>query len=161
MALLGSDNSQFFGFEADFVDSLRCIPMAVRFRLDVTGVKMKLNEWSKLDKARRVDLAQTPCATEVEIRLYREEISLLVEKTSGSPPSMLAELPVPVWESPDEVPVQVINQARDLDLEVPLQAWACLSTLQRFALIKLSRSGHENRNFLPAMFEFGLAPKPD
>jgi hypothetical protein len=160
----GSSNdradSRFFGFEADFVDSLRCIPMAVRFRLDVTGVKMKLNEWAKLDKARRLDLAQTPCATEKEVSLYREEVSALVEKTSGARPTMLAELPEPVWENPGEVPGQVLDQARALGLDLPLKGWAGLSTLQRFALMKLSRPGHENRNFLPAMAEFGLAPKP-
>jgi hypothetical protein len=39
---------------------------------------------------------------------------------------------------------------------VPEQ-WAALSPLQRFALIKLSRSSHENSNFLPALKEFQLA----
>jgi len=29
--------------------------------------------------------------------------------------------------------------------------------LQRFALFKLTRKGHGNRNFLPALREFGLA----
>jgi hypothetical protein len=31
-----------------------------------------------------------------------------------------------------------------------------LTPLQRFALIKLTRSQHENNNFLPALIEFGL-----
>jgi Conserved nitrate reductase-associated protein (Nitr_red_assoc) len=32
--------------------------------------------------------------------------------------------------------------------------WATLTPDQRFALLKLSRSNHENRNFLPALKEF-------
>lgn len=34
--------------------------------------------------------------------------------------------------------------------------WAALLPLQRFALVKLARSRHENENFVPAMREFGL-----
>ena len=155
----GPTDSTFFGFEADFVESLRCIPMAVRLRLDVTGVKMKLNEWSKLTQPERLDLALGPCATAEEIRIYREEVSALVEKTSGARPSMLSELPEPAWEDSSRVPGQVLDQARALGLDLPLSTWASLRPLQRFALVKLSRPGHENRNFLPAVKEFGLAPQ--
>jgi hypothetical protein len=30
-----------FGFEADFAGDLRCLPMAVRRKLDLAGVKLK------------------------------------------------------------------------------------------------------------------------
>ncbi len=150
-------DSTFFGFEADFVDSLRCIPMAVRMRLDVAGVKLKLNEWSKLGQAERLALAKNPCRAAPEIDAYKEGLSRLVEKTSGSRPSMLLDLPDPVWEDAERIPSQILDQARSLGLDLPASAWSSLSPLQRFALSKLSRPGHENRNFLPAMREFGLA----
>ena len=152
-------DSEFFGFEADFVDSLRCIPMAVRLRLDVTGVKLKLNEWSKLGQADRLALAKTSYRAPSETQAYREALALLVEKTSGTRPSMLAELPEAIWEDPSRVPDQVAGQARALGLDLPQSSWAALHPLQRFALTKLSRPGHENLNFLPAMKEFGLAPE--
>ena len=150
-------DSTFFGFEADFVDSLRCIPMAVRLRLDVTGIKLKLNEWAKLGQTDRLALARTSCRGPAAMQAYSEALSRLVEKTSGSRPSMLPELPEAIWEDPSQVPTQVTEQARALGLELPQPAWAALHPLQRFALTKLSRPGHENRNFLPAMQEFGLA----
>lgn len=149
-------DSAFFGFEADFVDSLRCIPMAVRLRLDVTGVKLKLNEWAKLNQADRLALAKTSCRGPAEIQAYREALFRLVEKTCGARPSTLAELPEAVWEDPSRVPAQVSEQARALGLGLPQSSWARLHPLQRFALTKLSRPGHENLNFLPAMKEFGL-----
>jgi hypothetical protein len=155
-----SADSAFFGFEADFVDSLRCIPMAVRLRLDVTGVKLKLNEWSKLGQAERLALAKNPCRSDAEMSAYREGLFRLVEKTSATRPSMLLDLPDPVWEDPTRVPAQVLEQAKALGLEFPGEAWASLSPLQRFALTKLSRPGHENRNFLPAFREFGLDRSP-
>jgi hypothetical protein len=150
-------DSVFFGFEAEFVDSLRCIPMAVRLRLDATGVKLKLNEWSKLGQADRLALAKTPCRGPAELLAYGEALCRLVEKTSGARPSMLPELPEAVWEDPSRVPAQVTGQSRALGLDLPQPSWAALHPLQRFALTKLSRPGHENRNFLPAMKEFGLA----
>lgn len=150
-------NDSFFAFEADFVDSLRCIPMAVRLRLDLTGIKLKLNEWSKLGKSERLSLAANPCRSPEDLRKYREDVAALVTRVCGGPPSLLPELPEPIWENPDAVPGQVREQALLLGLEVSAEAWTSLSFLQRFALVKLSRPGHENRNFLPAMREFGLA----
>lgn len=39
----------FFQFESDFVATLRCIPMIVRFKLDLCGVKLSLKAWSRFD----------------------------------------------------------------------------------------------------------------
>jgi hypothetical protein len=151
-------DAQLFAFESDFVDSMRCIPMAARLRLDRTGVKLRLNEWSKLDPALRLALAQAPCRTVEERERWKGHLAEVVEKACGAPPALLAEAVDEVWENPDRTPAQVREQARPLGQDVPDAAWAKLGPLQRFALVKLSRPGHENRNFLPALREFGLAP---
>jgi hypothetical protein len=151
-------DTRFFGFESDFVDSLRCIPMAARLRLDRTGVKLKLNEWSKLAPELRLALAQAPCGSPAERERWKGELIGLVEQTAGAAPALLPEPVDEVWEDRGTVPVQVQDQARSLGLKVDPAAWAALSPLQRFALVKLSRPGHENRNFRPALIEFGLAP---
>jgi hypothetical protein len=62
----------FFEFEADFVDSLRCIPMQVRCKLDTCGIKLKLSDWSHLTQADREALVELPCSTETEIQAYRK-----------------------------------------------------------------------------------------
>lgn len=150
-------DSQFFGFEADFVDSMRCIPMAARLRLDRTGVKLKLNEWSKLPSDLRLALAQGPCASPQERAYWKEHLVGLVEKACGARPSLMPEPVDEVWEDAGKVPDQVRDQARSLGMTVAPEAWASLRPLKRFVLVKLSRPGHENRNFAPAMIEFGLA----
>jgi len=151
-------DTRFFGFESDFVDTMRCIPMAVRLRLDRTGVKLKLNEWSKLAPELRMALAQSPCGSPAERGQWKTYLIGLVVQVSGSPPSLLPEPVDEVWEDRGTVPDQVRDQAHALGLQVDSAAWAALSPLQRFALVKLSRPGHENRNFRPAMEEFGLVP---
>lgn len=151
-------DTRFFAFESDFVDTMRCIPMAVRLRLDRTGVKLKLNEWSKLAPELRMALAQAPCASPAEREQWKSYLIGLVEQATGAQPSLLPEPVDELWEDRGTVPAQVRDQARALGLAVEPAAWAALSPLQRFALVKLSRAGHENRNFRPAMAEFGLAP---
>jgi hypothetical protein len=42
-------------------------------------------------------------------------------------------------------------------MNISLTQWRGLTVLQRFALLKLTRPGHENKNFSKAMKEFGLA----
>jgi hypothetical protein len=54
------------------------------------------------------------------------------------------------------VPESVSAKAQELGVTITLAQWASLQPLQRFALIKLSRSSHENKNFLPAVKEFHL-----
>ena len=39
-----------------------------------------------------------------------------------------------------------------------LQQWSVLALMQRSVLVKLSRGGQDNVNFIPAIREFGLLP---
>ena len=55
---------KFFAFEADFVDSLRCIPMQARYNLDTCGIKLKLTDWNQMTPDERQALVEQPCTTE-------------------------------------------------------------------------------------------------
>lgn len=148
--------NNFFQFEADFVDSLRCIPMQVRCKLDTCGIKLKLADWNHFSQAERQALVDLPCGTENEIQAYREFLQQLILTQTGALPS---ELPVeshPAWMDTATVPETVREKAQELGVTLTQQQWAAITPLQRFALIKLSRPSHENRNFLPALQEFHL-----
>ncbi len=146
----------FFQFEADFVDSLRCIPMQVRYKLDTCGVKLKLEHWHQFSQRDREHLLIAPCHTPAEVAAYRETLQTLVMKHTGAPAKDLPIDPHPPWAQSDQIPELVLAQAQQYDTEIAISQWAALSDLQRFALCKLSRPGHENRNFLPALQEFNL-----
>lgn len=147
----------FFQFEADFVDSLRCIPMQVRYKLDTCGVKLKLPDWNHFSQDERQQLVDRLCSTEAEAQAYREMLHQFVTGHGGDRPSDLPIDPTPEWHNGSVIPTSVQEQSHNFGLALTLDQWASLNSLQRFALIKLSRSQHENRNFLPAMQEFGLA----
>ncbi|WP_346293486.1 nitrate reductase associated protein [Sphaerothrix gracilis] len=151
------EESAFFAFESDFVESLRCIPMQVRMKLDMCGVKLKLTHWHQFSAAERRSLTQQPCSTPIEIADYRQQLQQLVTHYNGAPAKDLPIDPQPAWLAA-QVPESVQAQAASVKAEISAQQWQDLSPSQRFALIKLSRPSHENRNFVPALKEFGLVP---
>ena len=146
----------YFNFEADFVDSLRCIPMIVRLKLDTCGVKLKLAEWNRFTQAECQQLVELPCDRDSEISDYRDYVSQLIFAHTGHEASLLAIDPQPQWSNDREIPESVTAKAAEEGVIIDRSHWANLTTIQRFALIKLTRSQHENNNFLPALREFGL-----
>lgn len=147
----------YFRFENDFVDSLRCIPMVVRYKLDTCGIKLKLPEWVKLSVTEKKELAVRPCFTGDEQRQYQIFLQDLVLKRCHHEVSTLPPVDA-AWEELTEVPAEVQQKAAEWSCApLTLNQWMSLDVLQRFALVKLSRSGHEGRNFPRALHEFGLA----
>lgn len=147
----------FFKFEADFVDSLRCIPMTVRLKLDTCGVKLKLAEWNHFTQVECQQLVDLPCEQAEEIRAYKEYVSKLIFDHTKHEATLLSIDPQPPWLNDREIPSSVTIKASEAQAKVSLEQWSKLTSLQRFALIKLTRSQHENNNFLPALIEFGIS----
>ena len=146
----------FFQFEDDFVASLRCIPMIVRYKLDTCGVKLKLAHWNQFPQSERQILVEQPTTTPEEIQSYRHLLQQLAEKYTDIP---LKDLPVeenPAWLDTEKIPETVEQKATETGVKLTLDQWQNLTPLQRFALIKLSRPSHENHNFIPAIKEFNL-----
>lgn len=148
--------TDFFQFEADFVESLRCIPLIVRMKLDTCGVKLKLNHWHEFTLEEREILVTKLCSNPSQAQEYADFLQKLVYQKTGEYAKTLEIEHNPLWQQKDTVPLQINEKAQELNIEITLNQWSNLTDLQRFALIKLSRPSHENRNFLPALKEFGL-----
>ena len=148
--------TRFFAFESDFVDSLRCIPMIVRYKLDTCRVKLQLSDWARFNFDEKDFLAEMPCHSPAEIEAYADYVNELVWKYTSTVPSLLKNLD-PAWTHL-YVPAEVREKAQEWNCPViSASQWMQLDVLERFALVKLSRSGHEGRNFPRALAEFGLA----
>jgi hypothetical protein len=145
-----------FNFETDFIESLRCIPMQVRYQLDTCGIKLKLQQWHQFSDRDRQMLVEMPCESEAEIQTYRDFLSNLICDRTGDRAKELPINPHPPWMEIDRLPPDVLEKANACDVTLTLEQWANLTPLQRFVLIKLSRPSHENKNFVPALEEFGL-----
>lgn len=150
---------EYFQFEQDFMeDNIRCIPMIVRFKLDVCGIKLKLKEWSKLTTDEREQLALRPTETIHEINSYSRYLENLIQKHTGEKATHLSSDKLnSSWSFTDQLPIELQTKLTEVKMKLTVEQWNALSILKRFALIKLTRPGHENKNFPIAMKEFGLA----
>jgi hypothetical protein len=155
-------HDQLFAFEADFVASLRCIPMAVRFKLDRAGIKLSLRQWSRFTRDDRQRLLAQACATPTEVEAYRDLLVELVADRAREAAKHLVDPPTDLWAQAPSVPGRVRDYAYSVGVHPPSDTqWAGLTILQRFVLAKLTRDNHDNVNFVPAMREFGLSPNAD
>jgi hypothetical protein len=158
MTILPQDNefSDYFQFEADFVSSLQCIPMSVRMKLDNCGVKLKLSHWNQFTQQERQILVDKFCTSKSERQTYSDWLQNLLIVKTGQPAKELAIDPHPPWLDPANIPQSVQQKTAEYQTNLSLEQWSNLTPAQRFALIKLSRPSHENKNFIPALQEFGL-----
>jgi hypothetical protein len=88
--------------------------------------------------------------------VYNEYLSILVEKYTGNPATEILVEQNPAWADRNTVPAMINAKAKEFNWSISKEQWKGLTDLQRFALLKLCRPGHENRNFPKAMKEFGL-----
>ena len=149
-------SNNYFKFEQDFVESLRCIPMIVRYKLDTCGVKLKLSHWHQFNHSIRQELVDKPCNKSDEIQSYRAWLHQLVIEQTNTPAKDLPVEENPAWMDETRIPETVQEKAKEIGIKIKLEQWENLTPLQRFVLIKLSRPSHENQNFLPAVEEFKL-----
>jgi hypothetical protein len=147
----------YFKFEQDFVENgIRCIPMIVRFKLDAVGIKLKMREWAKFNSRERKQLATKSCSRAIEIYNYRIHLQQLIKLHTGSEATELKTDADPAWQIVSNVDEELLSHAHLYGWSITVRQWQTLSDLQRFALLKLCREGHENKNFPIAMREFKL-----
>ncbi|MBF0852333.1 MULTISPECIES: nitrate reductase associated protein [Gluconobacter] len=152
-----STDLQIFGFERDFADTLRCIPMSVRMKLDECGIKLSLRQWSRFNYKDRYELCYRSTESDVDKQHYRQFLKELIRARSNEEPVFLATPQPTEWKDGHSVPTCLQKQILEKNLSpVSPQKWATLTPLQRFSLIKLCRSGHENHNLPAALREFTL-----
>ena len=144
-----------FKFEQDFSSDLRCIPMAVRRKLDLAGVKLKLVHWHGLTQQERQQLLAwgDDAGAIAELRASLLQRSQTLPDGPAAPIEPATATP---WQQGEWLP-EVLEQAcSQLQLVLRPGAWGELDELQRFALVKLSHPGHEHRNLPRALQEFGV-----
>ena len=153
----GLKDLEYFDFEEDFIEeNVRCIPMIVRFKMDAAGIKLKLSEWSKFKKEERIELAIKPAGNDKEVKQYNEYLADLIKKRANAEATILPINNQPAWANLNEIPALLQEKAKEFNWEITKEQWSGLTNLQRFALTKLYRPGHENKNFPKAMKEFGI-----
>ena len=152
MASTTQSASHCFAFEQDFIGNWRCIPLCVRRKLDLSGVKLKLNHWLALTQDQRQQLVDWPDTTDALLQLRDH----LRQCTASMPDGRAKDLdPVTAapWQQVDQLPEEVADAAAARGVELTSTHWREIRELDRFALCKLVRPGHDHHNLAAAFNE--------
>jgi hypothetical protein len=142
-----------FRFEADIYESLNCLPMAARRKLDALGFKIHLAQWEKFGRGERLMICHAPADTEEErgaLRIFIEEVAIA---RTGSPAQVLPGEARSAYP-PAHPPLILVQNARAFGIELDDNAWTALDEDQRYALIKLGDADKPSHNLEPALREF-------
>ena len=63
-----------FAFEGDVHETLATIPLAVRRKLDLAGLKLSLAGWTALSRAERLAVCHLPVESQADLEVYREAL---------------------------------------------------------------------------------------
>lgn len=142
-----------FSFEEEIYESLSCLPMAARRKLDRLGLKISLEQWQKLSRAERLMICHAPASTPDEC----EALGLFIHETalarSGFPPTSLSDQSRKAAEAPTEPPVTLVTNANALGVALTMREWNRLDDDERYALIKLGGAARPSHNFKAALDE--------
>ncbi len=143
-----------FKFEAEIYESLNCLPMAARRKLDAVGIKLHLAQWEQLGRGERLMICPAPTDSEEEqsaLRTFIEEVALA---RTGSPAKTLPDDTRRSANPPERPPQVLAHHARAAGVELDDKPWAALDDDQRYALIKLGDSERPSHNLEAALQEF-------
>jgi hypothetical protein len=139
-----------FAFEGDVHETLATIPLAVRRKLDLAGLKLSLAGWTALSRAERLAVCHLPVDSGVDLEVYREALRGFAER-AGHPVVALDSGPVDAasW-GPARVPAAVAARVSEKD-------WARLSDEARYALVKLGEPRRGPEKLALALAELGFS----
>jgi len=141
-----------FAFEQDFVGNWRCIPLCVRRKLDLIGLKLKLSHWLAMSQEQRQQLVDWGDQADALKAMTEHCRALTRTMTDGEAKPLPAATEEP-WQLPDRIAGVVEDAARQRGIELRLEQWQQLNELERFALCKLARPGHDHHNLEAAFAE--------
>jgi hypothetical protein len=143
-----------FQFEAEIYESLSCVPMQARRKLDALGLKIGLAQWQRLGRGERLMICHAPAETQEErnaLRVFVEEATMA---KAGSPPKELSEQARGEASPPPSPPSILVANARQFGVELDQEKWNRLDEDQRYALVKLGAKERPSHNLPSALREF-------
>src|SRR5713101_3569857 len=123
-----------FEFEAEIYESLSCLPMAARRKLDLIGLKIGLQQWQQLSRGERLMICHAPASMPDECEALRLFLHEAAVARSGSPPRPLSEESRRDAEPPAEPPPPLVANANVLGVTLTAQEWERLDGDERYAL---------------------------
>ncbi len=135
-----------YQYEADFYPTLSRLPLDLRRKLDVTGIKLSLKDWQAYSFEERTVLCHLPCETDEEAQALSNYIEFLSRRYNGTPIEKTEPLNAALWQ-PSAVPEAVIKRSVALHHAVTLDRWRLWPSHDRYALYKTAVSKSQPEAF--------------
>ena len=121
------------------------IPMAVRMKLDLVGLKIGLKDWQALALEPREELIDIDVEDEAGIAHFERRLREILEAADRDMPCPLSEKKLSgrsLWKEAGPVPPEVARLAGELGVDL---RWSELDRFGRFVLWHLSLKGSGGR----------------
>jgi len=142
-----------FKFEDEVHQSLACVPMAVRRKLDRVGVKVSLEQWQALAQHERLAICHLPTTSDEECDALRTFLKEAVRMRSGGATKTLSDEARRSAEPPATPPERLVENAQTAGITLSDTLWRRLDPDERYALIKLGGGIEQSHNFVMALHE--------
>ena len=140
--------------ESDIYPSLSRIPLHVRMKLDVTGIKISLKHWLVFSIEERTVLCHMPVETEEETQAFASYLDFLSRRYHGAPVATTAAMSNSLWDSALQVPGPVAGKSAPQIPVVTVEEWRRWKSYQRYALYKTALSQSDPVQFFALLREF-------
>jgi hypothetical protein len=135
-----------YDYEAEFYPALSRLPLDLRRKLDVTGIKLALKDWLAFSFEERSVLCQLPCESDEECQVFTNYLDFLSRKYRGEPIELIEPLDRSLWTS-SSVPQAVAEKSAALSRAVALDQWHHWQSHERYALYKTAGSKNQPEAF--------------
>jgi hypothetical protein len=142
-----------FEYEAEFYPTLSRLPLSVRMKLDLTGIKLSLKDWLAFNLEERQVICHLPVGNAEEQHAFTAYVDFLRRKYHGSPAERLPPMSDSLWHTPHRVPEPVLAKSNAKGKAVTLQEWSRWKFHERYALYKTAISKSEPEKFYAVLNE--------
>jgi hypothetical protein len=139
--------------ESDIYNDLRRIPLHVRMKLDLTGIKIGLKDWLAFDIEERTVLCHLPVESEEEKQAFASYVDFLSRRYRNAPVARTAAMSSSLWNNRLEVPLAVAKRIAAQTPPVTVEEWRRWKFHQRYALYKTALSQSEPEQFFAVLKE--------
>jgi hypothetical protein len=142
-----------FQFEAKFYPELDRLPLHARMKLDLTGIKLSLQQWLAFSLEERRVICHLPVDKAEESNAFVSFLDFLCVRYNGAPAQRLTPVKPALWDTPGVIPEPVIETSREHGQAVSLEEWTHWQFHQRYALYKTAVSKNEPEKFIALLAE--------
>jgi len=142
-----------FRYESEFYPTLSRVPLHVRMKLDLTGIKISLNDWLAFSLEERTVLCHLPVDVAEEKQALVRYLDFLSRKYRGAPVATTEAINSSLWDDPNRIPGPVEQRSVEKNQSVTVEEWARWKSHQRYALYKTAISKSDPEQFFAVLAE--------